>query len=335
MPRFFALAALVAVAGCAHLPWPFAPSDDWTVTRTKRFAAYGPGDEPPAATLETLEQAALMLESAWFRGRAVGPLDVLLVDWPEFRHWFGPRRTGITIAELPGRGRIGKHGVVVMYWDDTTRAGTLHRLTHLFVHAIAPKAPLWLHEGLAGFAELGSYREGDEKAMACFGQLPQKQTEIPIADLFAWSWSAFDESDKASAYRFTAVSVVDYLMLGEGGKRRDKFLDLVAAFAEGAESEAALTKVYPDLTAAALQEKLGEHRAASEKSPRPACPVAFPVVPERAGKLRIEPVAAEDRATLLMRMRMLPRRDGQVDWYPPAMIGVAGGQFPPAEAAEK
>jgi hypothetical protein len=59
--------------------------------------------------------------------------------------------------------------------------------------------------------------------------------------------------------------------------------------------------------------------------------VLYPVKAEvfaESAKPAVEEAAEEDVASLFLRLRMLPRRDGRVDWYPPEMIGVEGGQFP-------
>jgi hypothetical protein len=332
------LVVVVAGAGCAHWPWE---SHTGHIARSKRFTAYIPGDLTPGATLAALEQASAVLESSLFKNRTISPVEVLLLDWPEFRQALGAQRTGASCAELPGKGALARHGLIVMYGLDTTSAGAMHRLTHLFLHAAAPRAPLWLHEGLASHLERATYREGEPEGTACLGQAPQKQAELPLVELFAWSWAAFDdtsmkESKRLSAYRFTASNLVDYLLMGDGGKLRDKFSELVDALAEGAAAEAALTKVYPGLTTAALQEKVSEHRRTAEGSARGACPISFVVPSENftdSAKAKLVPAPEGQIDELLARVRMLPRREGLVDWFPPSMLGVDGGQFAPPTAA--
>jgi hypothetical protein len=332
----WALAALVVVSagGCAH--WPWESSSDWEIVRSKRLTVYQRTGAQNAATLAALEQSYAMLQASFFASRPLAPVEVLLLDWPDFRRALGGQRTGVTIAELPVKGLYGRRGIVVMYAHDTTSAGAIHRLVHVFLHTIAPRAPLWLHEGFASYAETARYRDDEKEPSACMGQLPQKQEDIPLAELFSLSWSDLDdtrkESKKASSYRFTASSVVDYFTMGDSGKLRDKFADLIAALADGEGTEAALAKVYPGLAPAVLQEKVREHRHASETALRGLCPLLFPVPAEPpaapdAAKAPSEPAADEEVERLLLGLRMLPRRDGHVDWYPPEMIGVNGGQF--------
>jgi hypothetical protein len=332
-PSHLALLVVVATAsGCAHLwpPWPFDSGPQWEVAPTTRLVAYTSQGQP-ALALQVLEQSCAVLESTLFRTKPIVPVEVLMLDWPDLRRDLGIHRTGAAIAELPGKGVYGRRGLLVVYEQDATTAGALHRLTHLFLHAAAPKAPLWLHEGLASYLEAAEFRDDEKNPSACLGQLPKKDAAVPLSDLFAWSWSDFDESGKWSPYRFSASSVIDYFMTGDGGKLREKLNDLIIQLGEGAGIDEALKKVYPALPVGTLQEKVLEHRQASELSGRGRCPIAYPMKTEAfadSARSRPEPASEEDIEALFLRLRMLPRRDGRVDWYPPDMIGVEGGQFP-------
>jgi hypothetical protein len=326
------IAAVATSSGCAHLwpPWPFNSGESWEMAPTTRLVAYTSGGQP-ATTLQVLEQSCAVLESTLFKTRPITPVEVLMLDWPEFRRELGVHRTGAAIAELPGQGAYGRRGLLVVYQQDATTAGALHRLTHLFLHAVAPKAPLWLHEGLASYLESAEFRDDEKDPSACLGQLPKKDAQVPLTDLFAWSWSEFDESGKWSPYRFTASSIIDYFMTAEGGKLRERLTDLIVQLGEGATFEAALKKVYPTVPLNDLPEKLRDHREASELAGRGRCPIAYPIKAEAfadSARTRAEPASEEEMEALFLRLRMLPRRDGRVDWYPPEMIGVDGGQFP-------
>jgi hypothetical protein len=342
------LVAVTAGAGCLHWNWPpWRAEPAWQVARSKRFVVYTrPGVALPP-TLTALEQSYAMLQASLFPNRVLEPVEILLLDWPELRPVLGNQRTGASIAELPGKagkGGEGRRGLVVMYGLDATTAGSLHRLAHLFVHAASPRAPLWLHEGLASHLEAATVLagQGQAEATVCLGQLPQKQDEMPLSELFVWSWAAFDdtaskEAKRASAYRATARSVVDFLLTAEGGKLRDKLGDLFDALADGGATEAALAKVYGGLTPAALQEKLVEHRRTREAAAGVRCPIPYSLPAENfadSAKAKITNAPEGVVEGLLTQLRMLPRRDGQVDWYPPSMIGVEGGSLTPPPAGK-
>ena len=209
-----ALVILVTVsagaAGCAH--WPWNPYKDWEIVRSKRFTVYAQQDVQHAATLRTLELSYAVLQASLFNNQAITPVEVLLLEWPEFRRALGTQRSGVTIAELPGKGQHGRRGLIVMHSQDSTSAGAIHRLVHLFLHASAPRAPLWLHEGLASYAETAVFRDSGPQPTVCLGQLPQKQPDLPLAELFAWSWSAFDDAKRSvnssTSADLTSVSTI-------------------------------------------------------------------------------------------------------------------------------
>jgi hypothetical protein len=322
--------ASVTTAGCAHPPWN--PYKNWQVARTKHITAYTNTHIRYAVTLETLDLAYSALHGSLFKSRPIAPVEVLLLEQPEFQRTLGQFRGSATIAKLPGKGVLGRRGIVVMFGLDLSMEGAAHRIAHLFLHANAPHAPLWLHEGLATYVETVVYRDNgktDDKAFACLGLLRPKQPEIPLNDLFSWSWKGIDESKKASWYRYTASSLVDYFLFGEEGKLRDKFGDLIDEVSKGGDTGAALAKVYPALTVAGLEQKAREHRAHTETIPRGLCPMPFAIPQEKAadtGDARVEGADQGDIEELMLRLQMLPRRQGYVDWYPPDSLGLKYAQ---------
>lgn len=317
---------LLAASACAHPPWN--PYKNWEVARTKHITAYTNTHIRYATSLETLDLAYSALHASLFKNRPIAPVEVLLLEQPEFQRTLGQFRSGVTIAQLPGKGILGRRGLVVTIGLDLQMPGAAHRIAHLFVHAVAPRAPLWLHEGLASFVETMKYRDNgktDDKAISCLGELRNKQPEIPLTELFTWSWKGYDESKKSSWYRHTASNLIDYFLFGEEGKLRERFAELLGELATGTEVETALGRVYPGLTVAALEQKAREHRSHSELTPRGLCPMPFMIPLEKAADnspARVEPLAKEDVEALMLRLQMLPRRSGYVDWYPPDAVGL-------------
>jgi hypothetical protein len=316
--------------GCAHPPWN--PYKNWEVARTKHITAYTNTRIRYATTLETLDLAYSALHASLFKSRPIAPVEVLLLEQPEFQRTLGQFRSSVSIAKLPGKGMLGRRGLVVTIGIDVSMASAAHRIAHLFLQANAPKAPLWLHEGLASYVENIEYRDNgktDDKAFACLGQLRDKQPDISLPELFSWSWKGFDESKKSSWYRYTASSLIDYFLFGEAGALRAKFGDLLGEIAEGGDTATAIGKIYPGLTVAALEQKSREHRSRSEATPRGLCPMPFAIPQDKAadtGPARVEPAEQSDIEELMLRLRLLPRRAGYVDWYPPDSLGLKYGE---------
>jgi hypothetical protein len=323
--------ATVTSGGCAHPPWN--PYKNWQVARTKHITAYTNTHVRYAITLETLDLAYSALHASLFKSRPIAPVEVLLLEQPEFQRTLGQFRSSVSIAKLPGKGVLARRGLIVMIGLDISMGGAAHRIAHLFLHANAPHAPLWIHEGLASYVESVEYRDNgktDDKAFACLGTLGPKQPEIPLAELFSWSWKGIDESKKSSWYRYTASSLVDYFLFGEEGKLRTKFGDLLDELAQGGDTGAALAKVYPGLTVAGLEQKAREHRSRSETVPRGLCPMPFLIPQDKAGdtnSARVEPAEQSDIEELMLRLQLLPRRQGYVDWYPPDSLGLKYGEM--------
>ncbi|HEY0709164.1 MAG TPA: hypothetical protein VGG33_20310 [Polyangia bacterium] len=327
----------LAAGGCAYLP--FVSSDEWQTVTSKRFVVHSFSGLGHGSTVETLEQAHALLEGSLFGNNPIAPVDVLLLDWPEFRRLFGDRRTHVVVSKLPGKGVIGQRGLIVMYGGDGSLSGAVHRLSHLFVHALAPKAPLWVHEGMAAYLQGATYREGGgTDVVACLGHEPPKAPEVPIDELLGMTFSSFDDSKTASAQRLAASNLVDYFMTAEAGKFREPFLTFLGEVAEGGDQIAALAKVFSGLTPAQLEEKSRAYRKTSEGKPRGLCPISYTIGADKAAdtaKPTVKTAEAKDIARLQTQLSLLPRRRGQIDWFPPEMIGVDGGQFPNAPPKPK
>lgn len=324
-----ALGAITLVTGCAHAPWN--PHGGWSVVRTKHITMYTDTKFAHSNTLESLEIAYAALFATLFRNKRIAPVEVVFMEAPAFLSILGRYRNGISAARLPGRGHLGRRGVVVML-DGTATTTAAHKLAHLFLHAAAPNAPLWLHEGYASYVETLQYRDdGGKNAVACLGHLDFNEPTIPLTDLFSWTWAQYDQSQKTDWYRFTARSLFDYFLLGEEGALRPGLLKLMNASSRGRPAQEVLAEIFPGMTIANLQQRMIEHRRRSEVKPRGLCPIPFPIAPENAAdyaRPRVEPLLKEDVEALMLRLLMLPRRGGYVDWYPPEVLSLAGAEAP-------
>lgn len=322
------LLSIASTSGCAHPPWN--PYKNWEIARTKHITAYSNGRMRLATTMDALEVVYSALHASFFKTKHIAPVEIVMLEGPEFERVFGIYREWLTVAKLPGHGLLGRRGVVVMQGLDHSTGSAAHRLTHLFLHAVAPNAPLWLHEGLAEYLESIQYRGDDKQAVACVGHLPHKAPEVELKELFTWTWAGYDDSKKAAWYRYTAASLVDYFLFAEKGALRDKFATFITEISDGTEVSAALQKVYPGLTIEALEKKARDHRSDAEMNPRGLCPIPFPIAPADfadSNPPRVEPAVQEDIEQLMLRLSLLPRRMGYVDWYPPSTVGLGGAHF--------
>jgi hypothetical protein len=322
----FAFAALIAaLAGCAHAPWN--PYGGWQVVRTKHITLYTDTRFLYTAVLEGLELSYSALAGSLFKRRGIAPVEVVMLEEPATVATVGRYRSGVAVARLPGHSLLGHRGILVL--NESVRMPTAaHELAHLFLHAIAPRAPLWVHEAFASYVETIQYRGDSKSQVACLGHLSFSDPLIPLEDLFSWSWTGYDDSGKAAWYRHTARSLFDYFMMAEDGKLREPFARLLAEIDAGKSTKEALAVVFPDLSVAALEQKMVEHRRASEARPRGLCPLPSPIPNSRAAdehKPRVEALDRQSIEELMLNLQMLPRRAGHVDWYPPEVVTLKGG----------
>jgi hypothetical protein len=323
-PLVMLLAALGM--GCAHAPWH--PYGGWKVARTKHITIYTDTSYLYSTTLDNLELAYAALGASLFKTRTIAPVEVLFMEEPGFVAALGRFRTGVTIGRLPGRGQLGHRGLVVLN-ETVGIPSAAHRLAHLFLHAIAPRAPLWVHEGYASYAETVSYRSGDKGQTACLGNfnMGARPQFIPLEELFSWTWKGYDESGKSSWYRQTARAVFDYFMTAENGTLHGRFADLMVAINSGKSTQEALAEAFSGMTVATLQQRVVEYFQASQNRPRGLCPIPFAIPDDKAAdatKPRLEPLEEEAITELMQRLWMLPRRAGYVDWYPPEVLPLGG-----------
>jgi hypothetical protein len=326
MRRLLLAVVLLALGACARTPWK--PYSGWSVVRTRHITMYTDYGRYKT-TLEALEYAYSALHASLFAKRTIAPVEVLFLQADQFLAVLGQYRRGASIAKLPGLGALGRRGVLVLGEESTFPGMPAHRLAHLMLHAMAPRAPLWVHEGYAEFVETIQYRGDDTGNMACLGHLNDADSQIPLRELFGWNWAAYDDSKKADWYRYTARSLVDYFLLAEKGALREKFGQIIAAQMRGKTTAEALAEVMPDVSVEELEKRVSEHRRVSEMTPRGLCPWRFPIRYEEAAdmsKPRVEPAAEEDIEGLMTRIMLLPRRAGYVDWYPPEVLTLEGAR---------
>jgi hypothetical protein len=335
--RVSAVALLLALSssGCLKLPWQ--RWSHWKAVRSKHITLYTDTKLQYAHTVETFELAhAAVGALPLFRGHDVAPVEVLFLGEPEYVATFGRLRGGVTIAQVPGEGRLGQHGLIVVL-EDTGIHEAAHRLMHLFLHARMPRSPLWMHEAFATYFENVRYAKDEKGTISCFGYLGPADKLMPLGDLFNLRWEDYDNSGKGDWYRRSGALLLDYLYMGDEGKFRSAIPIVIGRTASGGSAVQALGAALPGVSVEQIDEHMRDFRKSAEMHPRPLCPLSVPVPPELqadTGERQIETVSEEDIKSLGMRIRLVPHRSGRVDWYPPEAVTLAApAETPPAPAA--
>jgi hypothetical protein len=319
------VALALSAGGCMKMPWQRWTG--WKAVRSKHVTLYSDTRFAYGHTLENFEYAyAALAASPIFRNQAIAPVEVLFLEEPEFISALSRYRSGITAAALPGEGRLAAGGLIVVH-DDTGMVTAAHRLTHLFLHAKMPKAPLWLHEAFASYLEGVRYATDDKgAATACYGYLGGGDQMLPLDELFTLPWDKYDGSGKAHWYRNSARTLLDYLYMGEEGRLRPTLTVLIGRIGIGKPAAEAVAGAMPGVSIEELNRRMLDFRKESQMRPRPLCPMRVPVPPDNVADTsppRVEPLSEEDIKQLLMRIWLLPHRTGHVDWYPPESLTLA------------
>jgi len=309
--------------------------DSWHVAKSKRFTMYTPTTVSHGELLNGLEYHYASLSSSFFR-KDIGSVDVLFLEDVDFVDTFGSRRSNVALHRIPGGGKIGKDGLVIIKGVQGD-LGAAEAVTHVFIDRVLPTAPLWFHEGFASYGRSGEYKEGEGRRVACYGAAPANDPRfamdarfIPLDKLFAMSWDEYDGEEARAWYKNTAKMLIDFSMHGEDGKRQKAMGAMVEGFLSGQNTAAIIKTGFPDLDVKTLSERVIAHGTDIANRPsnvRGLCPIGFPIPPEKAADVGDHPLTAADGADIravIAAIKTLPRRaDGFPGWYPEEIIARA------------
>jgi hypothetical protein len=327
------LAAAAISGGCATAS--FESGEGFKLVRSKHFNVYTTPGTRPEAVMNSLEFGYATLASSFFRSVETGPIDTLLLDDAEFKGVMGYERSGAALSSVPGGGKIGAGGLIVIQNDPGSDAHN-EMLAHVFLHKYIPNAPLWFHEGFAAYVRTVEYKEGGGERMACFGKPGgEPKTYVPLKELVTISWDKYSAETK-DWFKHTARSLIDYVRHGEQEKNAPQLGALVDGIKNGRDGAELLGGLLEGLNLEQLSTKVVEHGnsvahlSKSGSQARGLCPWPFPVLPDKAPDVAderaSEPAPAGDVKAMLDGLRKLPgRENGYAPWYPADVVAKAGG----------
>jgi hypothetical protein len=323
---FLALWFSVATGACTHAPWN--PHRGWTRYDNGNVELYTDAALEPKLTLDYLDASYEVLSRTFFRDDQVPPVRVLHVSTPSVSPLStadGGYRIFAAIGQSPaasgsgaGSGRSTHAGALLMVGDTGKITHYAHAMAHHFIQSALPKAPLWLHEGLASYASRFRSEPSNDRIL-CFGTTQPADARYvvePLDKLFSLSWQDYNDT-MGPNIDGTAWGFVDYLLHGEEGKLRGRFKVLLRQLGSGLSTEEALRMVYPELRRDTLDQRFQDHM----RTPRPKqlCPVSLPVGPGSGRKHATSkaPVPEAEMKSLFDGLEALPIRRGFADYFPP------------------
>ena len=311
---------------CAH--GGVGSTAGWSRVESRHFTLYAETARDTQLVVTSLELAHSAIGGTFFKKVEMPRVDVLVLPHEKFGELMGFRRDTVAVARAPA-GTIGSSGLIISR-DDRGRPNTGEAVAHLLIAKAFPQAPLWFHEGFAGYARRVAYREGGGGQVACFG-LPSgdKEPLVPLDKLVTIGWDEYDGDEARSWYKHTAQMVIDFILHGADGRNKGRMLPLVEAVAAGQSGRDALDSAFPNVALSVLDGKLKEHAAevaaqVGNGSPRRGlCPLPAPIAADRAvddTPPLVTPASQAELDVLLQGLLKLPRRDGYPPWYPPEVV---------------
>ena len=233
--------------------------DDWETIRSRHFLVHTDAGRGGVDTIiARFEDTYQALSSTFFAGAKVRDVEAMVfADSAEYDRIAGRGTAG---RFIPGLGPTGSL-LVVRYHENRAQLERVvaHELVHRFADAVHPRLPNWMDEGIAMFLETVEVRDDE----ILIGESPRGTSEHGFADAGGVSFRDLVNApldrlygNEARFYYAAAWAVVHHLMVGDGGRDRDRFSALLHALEQtqraGRSAELAFTQVYPELSAARL-----------------------------------------------------------------------------------
>jgi len=242
-------------AGCTHVP--LDRTRGWFASQTDHITVYTDKPTTHLAAQETLESSYEMYNALLPRvsERRVEVLYVesLFGDPSKMYSTTEDPATAWALGGLPGPGDIGRDGMILSHSRDANIA--TQRLADLFVAEALPRAPLWLHVGLARYMNTARLDRNNDDRRACFGSAGfafaasgasrNGNVLIPVQQILSADWRYYNDEGR-SWMAYTAYAMVDFLVHGTVFHVK-RFPILLQAIREGKTTEQALAIAYPHI----------------------------------------------------------------------------------------
>jgi hypothetical protein len=343
--RITAVTLLAGAIGCTHNP--LRPYSGWVASRSENVTVY-------TDSLVEHRFSQEWLELSYAAYRAVFPLlparrvEVVYFQAPPerlYRPNDDPTRASWTVGTLPGGGRIGRDGLLVL--ETRSEHEAARQLAHHFIARALPDAPLWLQVGMSQYLARHRIHYKGGVWVACFGSRAfpnapggsKRNVLIPVADLVTADWYQYDRKERYW-YAYTAHAFVHFLIHGQGhldGVRFRRFLDELS---RNGNEEEALALAYPHILDDEWDQALTAHvyprrnlqRLANERAlPQGLC-FRIPPAHHADHKPQRVPVPEEDIRLVIADLKRVDIFRTHGSWMPPDVAAAEAAKRPPRRA---
>ncbi len=357
-PLFLTAAALL-LAGCSHLP--DRAGKGWVAHDTRNTRVYSATKIEHRYAQEWLETAFHAYKHSFFKTVTTRPVEAMFLEAEPggLTRFYRPNDDppdAWSIEGMPGGGRIGKNGLIVLTERRNYR-GVSEQVAYQMISQAMPNAPVWFRIGFARY--LSEYRvhyRGD-KYLVCYGSwrrlvpqshfvsptpywtggraqtttsYPGRDVLLPIADVLNADW--YDYADDGRRwFDFTAYALVSYLIHGRDAWHASRFNVLLDAFSAGHSTVDALATAYPHLLFDELDEEVTRYArkpsgAYWEQNPDGLC-FKIPSAKHAEKVAAKNPVSQADVQAALDDLKRMPLWRGYGSWYPTDVLLARSGRL--------
>jgi hypothetical protein len=362
------VAAAFLLASCSYNPR--RPAANWSAFDTRNVRVYTSTHVEHEFAQEWLETAFSAYRASFFKDLRVHPVEAMFlqVEPGAATRFFLPTDdppVAWALESMPGGGRIGKEGLIVLTDRRDFRGASKQVALQLIAQAI-PHAPFWLRVGFAQY--LSEYRlhyRGNQREkpwLVCYGTnkgfLPpthfadttgwlggRAQTQrnvagrdvlVPIDEVLDADWYKVS-GESRYWFNFTAYALVSFLIHGQAGNENPgfhatRFPLLLQALAEGRSTDEALAFAYPHILPDELDGLVRRYVRSPargmflETTPDGLC-FNIPSAAHAERKPAKSPVAEADVQDALDDLRRMPLWRKYGSWYPTDVLLSQSGKL--------
>jgi hypothetical protein len=349
--------ALALVAGCSHNPR--RPAAGWSAYDTRNVRVYSSTIVEHEYAQEWLETAYHAFRSSFFKDLQLRPLEAMFlqVEPGSMTRFYLPTDdppVSWALEGMPGGGRIGKDGLIVLTERRDYR-GTSKQVAYQLIGQAIAQAPVWLRVGFGQY--LSEYRlhyKGD-RWMVCYGtrkgflppahftntqglgsrpqtlrNVPGRDVLLPVADVLNADW--YQATRDAYWFNFTAYALVSYLIHGHDEWHASRFPLLLAALHQGKSTPEALAEAYPHILFDELDQAVSDYVRSPqrgvfwEQKPDGLC-FQIPSAAYADKKPARSPATEADVQAALDDLKRLPLWRKYGSWYPTEVLLSQAGKL--------
>jgi hypothetical protein len=349
-------------SACSHNP--HRPALGWRAHDSRNVRVYSETLVEHEYAQEWLENAFHAYANSFFKDLPLHRLEAMFLQsepgaLTRFYYPNDDPPVSWALEGMPGGGRIGKDGLIVLA-DRRDFRGVSRQVAYQLINQALPHAPLWLRIGFGQYLSEYRVHYAGDRWKVCYGtwrgflspshyanlgglgarpqtirSVPGRDVLVPLADVLNADWYAAGDIGR-TWFNFTAYAFVSFLIHGRDSWHASRFAVLLQAFQKGLSTADALATAYPHLLPDEFDELLAEYVKAPRRGvfwqelPDGVC---YPIPPgdHAAKKPSSVPVDEGDVQAALDDLSRMPLWREPGSWYSTDVLLSQSGVLTPTK----